>query len=99
MKSIFFASLLTFSALAQAAPSACVMYIENDSGSVTAQSSCDGAEMTTMFIGDSITSAESKGIPTFLAQGYSLNGCTDSYSPGENNAAGTAYSRCIFTKN
>ena len=97
MKSLALALLFSGSS-AFATSSACVIYLDNSGTTVTVQQSCDGADLTDLFATNGITAGMSKSIQYFMDKDYTFAGCTDSFSPGVNNTAGTAYSRCIFTK-
>jgi hypothetical protein len=92
-------ALLFAGAPAFAASSACVIYMANDGSGATVQQSCDGADLSDLFTATGITAGMSKAIPMFLGKGYTFSGCTDSFSDGTDNQAGTAYSRCVFIKN
>lgn len=98
MKNLLVLSLFLLSAAAQAKSSACVLYVGTEFSPVTSQYSCDGADLKNLFQASGISAAISKSVPYFLDQGYTLNGCTDSYSNGANGAAGSPYSRCVFIK-
>jgi len=87
--------IASISNAAFAGASACVLFVQNDGNPVTAQGSCDGADLTNLFEASGISAAISRGIPYFLDKGYSYAGCTDSHSEG---STGVAYSRCVFLK-
>ena len=96
MKAILLSFFVSTSAFASA--SACVVYVSGEAAPVTAQVSCDGADIKDLFQASGISAAISKAIPYFMNQGYSFQGCSDSYVPGVNNASGYAFSRCFFIK-
>jgi hypothetical protein len=87
-----FGLLSTTSAFAS---SACVLYVENSGSPVSAQISCDGADLKEIFQSSGISAAISKGVPMYVDKGYTFSGCTESHGDGQNS---TAYSRCLFVK-
>lgn len=93
MKNFVLVILIAFGSSAFAASSACVVYVDSSG----AQFSCDGSDLKDLLTSSGISAAISKSIPHFLDLGYTLNGCTDSYSNGPQ-SGGSAYSRCYFTK-
>lgn len=95
MKNLIALACFLATGSAFAASSACVLYVENSGTPVSAQISCDGADLKEIFQASGISAAISKGVPMYLDKGYSLQGCTDSHSEGQ---TGSAYSRCLFYK-
>jgi hypothetical protein len=98
MKFIFIAALVFASGSAFATASACVTYLDASATPIVVQYSCDGSDLTKLFEASGMTAGISKSVSYFLNQGYSLNGCTDGFSPETSTAYGYAYARCVFIK-